>query len=574
MAALVEAAQPRGDIVTQPTASGWPTLLLKAGQGQISMHSRVDPVREAAAWAQDLNYQPGQILVVLGLAFAYHVLFALPKIPPTTPLVVVEADPEVFREALEHIDLSPLLDWPDMELLVGLSSEVVVKKITRFQMRHALNDLAIKTHSPSKRAFPEYYQAVERAVSSPSLKSLRSTLVYPRLKKQCLNVLLLSAGYFLETEVTQALQHLGHQVGHLNITDKQFGSNDLTRRLLKMVAAFQPDMILAINHLGFDVDGILAGLLADMRLPYASWFVDTPTLILGQAQVLPSDFCSIFVWDEDYVPDVRTLGGQRVYYLPLGTDETTFKPGRWPASGTQRAAHAVGFVGDSMIRAIHKNLAKLNLDSAQHLAIEQISRDFMSGADRSPRQILEQTGISLWPNIANLGDEGRLTLEGLVTWKATGLYRLNMIKALAEFTPVVAGDDGWSRLLDPYNFRLRPPLDYYCELPEFYSSCVINLNATSLQMKNGLNQRVFDIPACGAFILTDWRRQIEPLFEIGREVICYHSVEELQDLARYYLQHDQERQAICQRGRDRVLAGHTYSHRLARLIDQMRQDWA
>ena len=47
------------------------------------------------------------------------------------------------------------------------------------------------------------------------------------------------------------------------------------------------------------------------------------------------------------------------------------------------------------------------------------------------------------------------------------------------------------------------PLNYYKDLPLLYNACKINFNATSLQMKEAVNQRVFDVPACGAFLLTD-----------------------------------------------------------------------
>jgi spore maturation protein CgeB len=54
-------------------------------------------------------------------------------------------------------------------------------------------------------------------------------------------------------------------------------------------------------------------------------------------------------------------------------------------------------------------------------------------------------------------------------------------------------------------------------------------------MKGAVNQRVFDVPVCGGFLLTDHRRQMESLFEPGREIVCYQEPGEIPDLVRHYL---------------------------------------
>ena len=88
-------------------------------------------------------------------------------------------------------------------------------------------------------------------------------------------------------------------------------------------------------------------------------------------------------------------------------------------------------------------------------------------------------------------------------------------------------------------------------------------------MKGAVNQRVFDVPATGAFLLTDYREQVENLFEPGREIICYHSPEEATDLARRYLARPQDRLAVAAAARARILAEHSYEHRVRALMDRM-----
>jgi len=119
--------------------------------------------------------------------------------------------------------------------------------------------------------------------------------------------------------------------------------------------------------------------------------------------------------------------------------------------------------------------------------------------------------------------------------------------------------------------QLRSEVNYYHELPQVYRTTAINFNATSLQMKAAVNQRVFDAPAAGGFLLTDFREQLAELFEVGKEVACFGEPGEIPDLVRFYLRHPEVREKMTARARSRVLAEHTYRHRVAVMLDTMRR---
>ncbi|UCD35463.1 MAG: glycosyltransferase family 1 protein, partial [Nitrospiraceae bacterium] len=170
-----------------------------------------------------------------------------------------------------------------------------------------------------------------------------------------------------------------------------------------------------------------------------------------------------------------------------------------------------------------------------------------------------------------LTEKERMDFEAAVTWKATLLYRLGLVKALERFDTVIHGDAGWRTVLDNSRIRIGPPLHYYKELPLFYNACAINFNATSRQMPETVNQRVFDVPACGAFILTDHREVLKELFHVGREIITYRHRDEVPEIAKFFLRYPWERERVALRGRERVLKEHTYRHRLRSLIYAMEQ---
>jgi len=81
------------------------------------------------------------------------------------------------------------------------------------------------------------------------------------------------------------------------------------------------------------------------------------------------------------------------------------------------------------------------------------------------------------------------------------------------------------------------------------------------------NLRLFEATGVGALLITDWKENLPAIFEPGREVIPYRSPEECAELVRYYLEHEDERQAIAQAGQARTLRDHTYYQRMQNLVE-------
>jgi spore maturation protein CgeB len=105
-------------------------------------------------------------------------------------------------------------------------------------------------------------------------------------------------------------------------------------------------------------------------------------------------------------------------------------------------------------------------------------------------------------------------------------------------------------------------------LVRLYNTSKIVLNITNWDPARypALNQRVFDVPATGAFLLTDYSPALQEHFRLGEEIVTYRDVDELRDKARYYLAHDAERTAIARRGYERALTLPTIRDRMAQVI--------
>jgi spore maturation protein CgeB len=78
--------------------------------------------------------------------------------------------------------------------------------------------------------------------------------------------------------------------------------------------------------------------------------------------------------------------------------------------------------------------------------------------------------------------------------------------------------------------------------------------------------RVFEVPASGGFLLTNYSPQLEDFYKVGEEIAAYKNLEEMRELLQYYLSHDEERQRMAEKGFRRARAEHTYLSRMEQLL--------
>lgn len=80
-------------------------------------------------------------------------------------------------------------------------------------------------------------------------------------------------------------------------------------------------------------------------------------------------------------------------------------------------------------------------------------------------------------------------------------------------------------------------------------------------MQPQIKGRTFEYPGCGAFQLTYEDARLAHYFEVGGEVATFRDAADLIEKVRYYLVHEEEREAIAQAGMARVLTEHTWEQR-------------
>lgn len=80
------------------------------------------------------------------------------------------------------------------------------------------------------------------------------------------------------------------------------------------------------------------------------------------------------------------------------------------------------------------------------------------------------------------------------------------------------------------------------------------------------NMRLYEATGMGAMLITDKKKNLNELFEVGKEVIEYENEKDLLDKINYYLKHDDEREKIAKAGQRRTIKDHNYSNSMIELV--------
>lgn len=81
------------------------------------------------------------------------------------------------------------------------------------------------------------------------------------------------------------------------------------------------------------------------------------------------------------------------------------------------------------------------------------------------------------------------------------------------------------------------------------------------------NCRLFEATGTGAMLVTDWKANLQDLFDVGREVAAYRSAEDCARIIRHYLTHEEALRLMAKAGQARTLRDHTYRVRMQELVD-------
>ena len=110
------------------------------------------------------------------------------------------------------------------------------------------------------------------------------------------------------------------------------------------------------------------------------------------------------------------------------------------------------------------------------------------------------------------------------------------------------------------------------EMVKIYSRSRINLGFSAVGDSKDiycLKGRDFEVPMSGGLYFTQYHPEIENVYQIGKEIVCYHDMDDLAEKIKYYLEHQDEADKIRKAGYDRAIKEHTWIQRFRVAFKEM-----
>lgn len=510
----------------------------------LHLHSIVAPEKETRYFS-DLCFW-GDRIVLSGCGLGYHLKRALESVQRGTRVLLVEYYKELAVRCLEQFPANVR----EQVTLITRETGNTEEMITRFLSSGTY--LQVVKHPPSMQAHREFYREILGICSNK-----------PSVNRPVDSVMLLLGDFFLEKELAAAAEK--EQVRTVPFAYKKWSSvTAYESELQQLLQKQHPQAVLSINLLGIDGNGILAEYCQRAGVPLLVWFVDDPRPMLNNRKGWAAENVIAFTWERDYLPWLQNRGFGEVRYLPLATDASQFVPGN-----ATRATVTCGFVGTAMGKSFLSEIARKFIWKPEYAPLAAaVAQHLLSGAKICVDELINDECDR---RSVVLPDDGAHTftwLRSYIIHTASMLKRKLLVTELLPAGIETFGDpDGWQELIagGGEGIVTHNNIDYRTELAGIYRSIAVNINCTSCQMPTACNQRVFDVPACGGFILNDAQPDLQELFS-PHEYVTYASVNECKDKVAFYNKHDDARTTVAAAARQRIINEHTYNHRLHSLL--------
>jgi spore maturation protein CgeB len=367
----------------------------------------------------------------------------------------------------------------------------------------------------------------------------------------------------VEREIAAALGRIAH-IKLVSLVVDPIATDRQAHHLCDALRKQQCAALLTINDWGLDPGGLIARFCADNRLRHINWYVDTPAYLSAffGIEFPPTRQRIDFISDRGLLDMMRSRGYD-AHFLPLGTDPAIF----FPLPDEPRTfARDVCFVGNSYREEMEKMLHDSGNFFETHMPF--IS-EMLHRYQRNMRR--DFTG-EIQAYIAEIKLPGHIApakAAFIIRYALGYLHRKRIIASVARTFPgfTVFGDPFW--LVDLPGEKVGLDVKYYTNLSQTYQQSRINLDINRSMIVDGFTQRIFDCLATGSFLITSPKPVIDEYFVSEgpeREIVVFENEPHLIELITYYLKHEDERAEIARRGHEKVMAHHTYDHRVKEMV--------
>lgn len=361
-----------------------------------------------------------------------------------------------------------------------------------------------------------------------------------------MKILYYSWGEWMCDDVVGSLRTLGHRVEVFSEKASDYDNDPIFSEKIGKKLQDGYDAVFTMDYFP-----VLSKICMERRLLYLAWVSDCPHLTLYSGTV--KNPCNhIFSFDMLQTTELHRRGAN-VRYLPLGVNTERLNK---QLSGNHNARFDVSFVG-SLYQDEHNYLDQMDtLSERQKGYIDGLveAQLLIYGYDLVGECFGKEEILAL-ARLApvDFGTEYDADIAELyrdwIRKKVTVVERERMLRRIAKDYQLSLAAPESPGFPDDGGIRYIGYLDYYREMPFVFRDSKINLNFTLRSILHGIPLRVVDVLGAGGFLISNYQPDFENYFQNGREIVWYESMEELLELIGFYLEHDEERLRIAERGR-------------------------
>jgi len=518
---------PAGDhIILSPDG---PSLIRHHG---VLLPLEVAPADLGAALGPGQEDQPELLLFGLGLGeLLAHVL----RRRPEGRVTGFERDPWLIQETLSRWDYSASLESGRLQLVLGVDLALDLERVA---------GLPRVDHPTLSEVYRQELELLETREPAGPWAAVGL------------------GGHFAD-DLAAALRATGYRVAPVEL--RRWSNAELREALARL----DPALVVTVNF----QEG-LDQLCAEQGRPLYVWEVDPNANRL--APPAHPENTHLFACGRRQVEALRDAGYDGATHLPLAADPIKRHPIHLDEGEAAHYDASVCFVGNSLAGAALEYRRKfLHLYASWSGGSEA---DLAECEAQLEALLAEQRGDGSTFVVPELAAErfsefleaARIsgTRQDPVSWLAeiaAADKRQTYVHDLGEFGVRVWGDEGWAEVSSTGG-RYMGRAGHHEELTRIYSSDAIHVDVNRLCQPDVVSLRVFDVLACGGFLLAEHTDEFEGLFAVGVELETYRTQAELHEKVCHFLDHPDEARAIAMRGHAAVLERHTVAHRVRSML--------
>ncbi len=338
------------------------------------------------------------------------------------------------------------------------------------------------------------------------------------------------------------------------------------RRLRSILRKEIPDVVFSIDYFP-----VISTVCQKEDVCYISFNYDCPHVLL-YSNTIVNPCNRIYVFDKETYLEYHRTGIKTVRYMPLAVNTK-----RLDAMDTEQVDQAASLYDISFVGSLY--LEKGNYFDQIEPVLPEYTRGYLKALIMIQLKILGYDLVGdMLPFILDdlykaypiepMRDSAEPVSffyeQHVINRRITAIERIDLLEAIARRYPV----DLFTHIKDfslP-GLHVHGGVDYFLEMPLIFKRSKINLNITLRSIKSGIPLRAFDIMGSGGFLLSNYQADFLDLFVPGEDFVYYKSKGDLLQKVDYYLKHDEERKAIARNGHDKIVAKHTYRHRIKEMF--------